>query len=379
MLKVTRNQKQTAYFIKLDIRSFFMSIDKKILFSLFEQNTDDDVILYLLSAVIFHDCTQDYYFKGNPRMLEKVPDHKSLFKIEQGKGLPIGNLTSQFFANVYLHSLDLFVKHQLKCRFYLRYVDDFILLSPYPDQLSEWREKIGYFLKEQLALELKPGDSIRRVSEGADFLGYIVKPSYMLSRKRVVNNLKYRLALFREKFVTISDINNRRFERILMEPDMIAELRQTLSSYLGHFKHANTFNLVKSLFEKNSWLKEIFVFHNGILTEKYKTRKMFRSLRAQVNFFRIALHNHILFFQVGKYIELYDDDALLMKNLFGLELKENFRGIKYVSGFPIHLTQKFIRLILLSGHTAAFIAEGEAGKYVCQRYVKEIYRRVGEA
>jgi RNA-directed DNA polymerase len=69
-------------------------------------------------------------------------EHKSLFSVEKGKGLPIGNLTSQFFANVYLNALDQFVKHRLKARFYLRYVDDFILLHQNKEQLVVWKEQI---------------------------------------------------------------------------------------------------------------------------------------------------------------------------------------------------------------------------------------------
>ncbi len=130
MGKATCSRKKTAWFLQLDLRSFFMSIDKEILFHIFEQGLEavDDpeknTLLYLLYRIIFHDCTRNYSFKGKRAMLDMIPDHKTLFKIPNGKGLPIGNLTSQFFANVYLDKLDQYVKHQLKCRYYIRYVDD---------------------------------------------------------------------------------------------------------------------------------------------------------------------------------------------------------------------------------------------------------------
>jgi len=202
MRKVTRSGKRTGFFLQLDIRSFFMSIDKRILFSLFDRDRKTSPVLRrLLSVLIFHDPTTDYHFKGKRKLLESIPPHKTLFKSGPCKGLPIGNLTSQFFAHVYLNELDQFVKHKLKCRFYLRYVDDFILLSESDAQLLSWREAISRFLEERLALRLRGGDRVRRVTEGADFLGYVTRPNYRLVRNRVVNNLKYVLARARDAMV----------------------------------------------------------------------------------------------------------------------------------------------------------------------------------
>ena len=198
MTKATKNGRRPAYFLQLDIRSFFVSIDKGILFGIFEERlktveqVEADVLLYLLHAVIFHDCVAGHRFRGNPAVIDALPEHKTLFKAPKGKGLPIGNLTSQFFANVYLNELDQFVKHVLKCRYYLRYVDDFILVSESHRQLLLWQEKIEGYLKHRLDLSLKSGWGIKRVSDGADFLGYIVRQDYVLVRRRVVNNLKVR-------------------------------------------------------------------------------------------------------------------------------------------------------------------------------------------
>ena len=82
-----------------------------------------------------HDCTHEPELKGNPRLVDRLPAHKTLFRASPGKGLPIGNLNSQFFANVYLNALDQFVKHELKCRWYLRYCDDFVLVAGSAAQL----------------------------------------------------------------------------------------------------------------------------------------------------------------------------------------------------------------------------------------------------
>jgi retron-type reverse transcriptase len=374
MLKATKNQKQAAYFLQLDIRSFFTSIDKQILFSLLRESFESKPLLSLLSEIIFHDCTQDYVFKGDRRMLEKVPAHKSLFTAGKEKGLPIGNLTSQFFANVYLNELDRFVKHHLKCRFYLRYVDDFMLLDASPEQLVLWREQIQEFLQNRLALEIKDGSAVRRVSEGANFLGYIVRPGYILARRRVVNNLKAKLAQFKNRIISEAQYKDKKILRIMLEPEVVKELRQVFASYLGHFCHAKTFRLVSSLFEKNSWLKEIFLLKDGKVLERLKYKGVFQSLKAQVRFYRDRLKRYLLFFENGRFTELYGSDALLAGEILGLQIQRGFRGKQETAGFPKCLTDRFIKKTLACGYSLVLLAEGAMGRYVRDRYVKAIYQ-----
>jgi RNA-directed DNA polymerase len=130
--------RKRAFYLQLDIQSFFMSIDKQILFSLIEKRVSSYGdwsdgfkcdLLWVSKKIIFHDPTNNYHQKSKKWVSDLVPKHKSLINVEKGKGLPIGNHTSQFFANVYLNELDQFVKKKLKCEYYVRYVDDFILLS----------------------------------------------------------------------------------------------------------------------------------------------------------------------------------------------------------------------------------------------------------
>jgi hypothetical protein len=373
MLRVTKNQKQTAYFLQLDIRSFFMSIDKHILYAIFEKHTESDVLRRLLSIVIFHDCTQDYHFKGNKQVLDLIPPHKSLFKVGPDKGLPIGNLTSQFFANVYLNELDQFIKHVLGCRFYIRYVDDFIMLSSDPTELIAWQVEIIHFLAERLALEIKPGSQVKRVSEGADFLGYIVRPHYILSRKRVVNNLKYKLARFKDTFIKEFLVKGKKVRLVVTAPDKVVELKQVLSSYLGHFKHADTFGLVNSLFDKTSWLKDIFIFQHGEMREKYKTKSRYRFFKTQANFFRYKLKGHVVFFRVGEYIEVYDEDADVLTALCPLKLYPNARGMKQKAGFRKHRFPVYLRKILAAGHNAALVEECITQGKIRDRIVDSVY------
>lgn len=159
------------------------------------QQPKDAEALWLAHKLVFHDCTRNPHVKGNPALVNRLPAHKTLFHAPPGKGLPIGNLNSQFFANVYLNALDQFVKHQLKCRCYVRCCDDFVLLATSRDELVHWHARIGQFLQQQLALQLNPTrERLRPVSDGVDFLGYIVQPFHLLVRCRVVGHLRDALA-----------------------------------------------------------------------------------------------------------------------------------------------------------------------------------------
>lgn len=217
--KITRNGHVPALYLQLDIKDFFASIDKEILFELLQQKIKYPDVLWLTRVILFWDCTQSFIQKGDRELLKHVPAHKSLFGKENKSGLPIGNLTSQFFANVYLNALDQFIKHELKAHYYVRYVDDFILLSRDQGELLQWKDQIAAFLQEKLLLQLHPKrQKLQPISNGIDFLGYIIRPGYILVRNRVVNNLKTKLRNFK------GGVEARR--------DMIA-------SYRGHFLHAN--------------------------------------------------------------------------------------------------------------------------------------------
>ncbi|MBW2591852.1 MAG: group II intron reverse transcriptase domain-containing protein [Deltaproteobacteria bacterium] len=220
---VTRNNSRRAYCLQLDVRSFFVSINKDILFDRVKKYTDDPDMIWLAEIIIFNDCTQNCKMTRGKDLLQYVPKHKTLFKQDKSRGLPIGNLTSQFFANVYLNELDQFVKHTLKCRNYMRYSDDALILHEDKEQLERWKTEIETFLKTQLGLDLNERKTtINPVGNGIDYLGYIVRPFYILVRRRVINNLKHKI----------------RAGRLT---------RESLMSYLGHFKHANAYKLKQNI------------------------------------------------------------------------------------------------------------------------------------
>ncbi|MEA2113563.1 MAG: RNA-directed DNA polymerase [Patescibacteria group bacterium] len=233
----------TAYYLQTDISAFFMSLKKDILYNIIKLHTKHPEILWLARQIIFQDPTKNFYQKGDPKLFRLILPHKSLFKIPENQGLPIGNLTSQFFANVYLNELDQFAKHQLKIKYYLRYVDDILILHQNPKQLKLWGQKLDQFLKEKLKLHFHPQKSILQpIYGGANFIGFIIKPHYSLVRRRTVGNLKRKLWEFNQTpLPETAEIFNEQLQQILA----------VINSYYGQFKHAHTFNLRKSIYQKH--------------------------------------------------------------------------------------------------------------------------------
>lgn len=156
-----------------------------------------------------------------------ITGYKKLpFRIWRRQRNPLGNLTSQVFANVYLNELDQFVKHKLKVRYYLRYADDFLILGPNKRHLKELIEPIKNFLANHLNLELHSKKIVfRKLDWGVDFLGYVILPHYRLPKTKTK----------RRMFKKLKDkINSASFE-------------QSLASYLGYLSHANSYKLIQKL------------------------------------------------------------------------------------------------------------------------------------
>lgn len=251
--KVTENNKKEGFCLQLDISGFFMAIDRNILYSLFEklvlkQNKSfkwNEDMLWLAKIIIFHNPTKNYIIKGSPSSFNLIPPRKSLFDSPDGKGLPIGNYSSQFFANLYLNESDQFIKRELKCKYYIRYVDDLILLDKNKERLKESGDKIDIFLKSNLDLELNSNKTeLQPINKGIDFLGYFIKPRYVLVRRRVVKRLKNRLLKYCMLYASNDNYGNIDKERL----DLILAM---INSYYGHFGHAFSFNLRKDIYENH--------------------------------------------------------------------------------------------------------------------------------
>ena len=222
--KVSKNYTGICYALKCDIKKFFDSVDHTILLDLLEKKIKDGDTMWLLREIVNS-------FSVSGTLFEK-------------QGLPIGNLTSQLFANVYMNEFDQFVKHELKVKYYARYTDDFVILSNSNSEFDELLEKITIFLRERLKLELHPHKvTVRKLHRGIDFLGYVVRPHHKLPRqktqKRVVRKLRQRAKEYKKG--EIEEIT----------------LTQSLHSYLGLLSHANTHRFSEDL--KNRlwfWMRE---------------------------------------------------------------------------------------------------------------------------
>lgn len=189
----THNWSRPAHYLKCDLANFFVSIDKAVLLAQLARKVTEPWWMALAATILMHDPRQHVLVKGTAQDLAQVPPHKSLFNAPDGHGLPIGNLSSQFFANVLLNDLDQFVKHRLRAPHYVRYVDDFVLLHHSPQWLNQARLQIEAKLAE-LHLQINPRKTVLQpVERGIDFAGQVIKPWRRTTRPRTVRSALHRL------------------------------------------------------------------------------------------------------------------------------------------------------------------------------------------
>ena len=180
----TANWQRPAHYLKVDLANFFVSINKHVLRAQLARHVTEPWWLRLVDTVLMHDPRGDVDLRGRPELLRRVPPHKSLFNASDHKGLPIGNLSSQFFANVLLNDLDQRVKHRLRAPHYVRYVDDCVLVHESPAWLNAVLADISAWLPAELDLQLNPRKTILQpVARGIDFVGQVLKPWRRTTRR----------------------------------------------------------------------------------------------------------------------------------------------------------------------------------------------------
>lgn len=367
--QVTTNGSRRAWYLQLDIKNYFMSMDKEVLFSLVRKKCPDEEALWFAELLIFHDCTNNPVMRGDGRLALRIPPHKTLL-CSQRKGTAHRQPESQFFANVCLNALDQFVKHTLKCRYYLRYCDDFVLLSDDRAQLEEWEQKIKIFLANSLALDLNSkARKLRPVSNGVNFLGYIIRGDYLLVRRRVIGNLREKLAAY-DKILVSAEGKWRIYDFDRGELD---NLFATFTSYLGHFKHADSFKLVKAVWQRHSFLSRYFKldFDNMKIQRKYVVPGNFQTVRKQYGYFQKLFAGDIIFFQVGRFFEFYHDSSKRVAELLNLApLKQNRRNTRF--GFPVRYMIRYLRQALDNGKNVLVILEES---YLTKIKERKIWRR----
>ena len=286
------------WYCHLDIRAFFPSIDRTVLRGLWQKALPrlphppvtrrmlDQVATAIMSQSPIHPAPKR---SGNTALLARIPPHKSLFAAPPGVGMPIGSLTSQFFANVYLNELDQFVKHTLKVLGYLRYVDDFVLLADDTRTLMHWHARISQFLQDRLALQLHPSKTvIQRCTQGIDFLGSIVFPDHRLVRQRSVRALRQRLrwfeALIFAQGAQTPTPSQGRWHSWLQQhsaliapghpsPALLARMLATINSYYGVFRSAHTHRLRQHIYEQELGRLQTFFMPEGSAYRYLRIRK----------------------------------------------------------------------------------------------------------
>lgn len=209
--KISKNNTCAAYVLKADIKHYFETVDHVIMLVLIQKKIKDQRVIWLIKTIFSNYSAS-----------------------EREKGMPLGNLTSQFFANVYLNELDQFVKHTLKVEYYVRYVDDFVLFHTSWKVLEEYKFKIDAFLREKLTLELHPDKSrIIPLERGTEFLG--LKIFYHYKRIKTKNMRK-----FHRKFHSFYT----QYERKEIQYDAIYDF---VEGWLAYVKHADTYTLRKKI------------------------------------------------------------------------------------------------------------------------------------
>ena len=207
------------YVLKTDVRKYFDSIDKDILFNILKRKISDKKLLWLLQEIIYSNCTK--------KELENA-------KAEH-RGLPIGNYTSQLFANIYLNEVDQYIKHELKIKYYFRYLDDSVLIVKTKREAKIALEKIKQFLKQNLKLELNEKTQIFKGKQGINFCGYKIKEYRLKIRDRGKRKLKNKIKELKY------EIKNGKLDS--------KEARRYLAGHMGYTHYANTYSLMEKLFE----------------------------------------------------------------------------------------------------------------------------------
>lgn len=245
--QATKNFQEEAFIAKLDLRGYFMSLDRQRLVERINWGLDRQfannkgqlywTVKYLWREVIMDDPVQGVTFRGKRSDWKDLPPEKSLFYQARGRGIVIGNLTSQCLSNIYLDQLDRFVTFTLGYKHYGRYVDDFYIIVPMAQKAQLLRDiKVidEYLLSLGLVLHPKKR-SLQSTKKGVEFLGAVVYEGYMVPGKRVKRNCNLACEKFAQGRGKI----------------------ETVQSYMGHLEHMNSTKYIQKLFDRLGWELEL--------------------------------------------------------------------------------------------------------------------------
>lgn len=237
----SQNYQKDCYILKMDIQSFFMSIDKVILFDMLETfivnkytGQDKALVIDLVRKIVFNCPEKNCHIKGKRSNWDGLPPSKSLFTTGKNKGQPIGNLTSQIFANFYLNVFDKFVKEECNIKYYGRYVDDFIIVHEDKQFLLQLKKKLKAYIYAKLHLHLHPRKIyLQHYSKGVKFIGAVIKPHRVYTGNRTKGNLYAKIRQFNFLFDKYPEQKKQTADRLVA----------SVNSYLGFMLHYRTFKI----------------------------------------------------------------------------------------------------------------------------------------
>ena len=274
----SENYTKDSYILKLDILGFFMHINRNLLFTILEKfihqhytQPDKALVLEITKKIIFNQPTQNCIIKGNKKDWDGLPKNKSLFHSPPDCGLPIGNLTSQVFANFYMHQFDAFVTKELGTKYYGRYVDDFVIVNPDKDYLKSLIPQLSNFLFSNLQLTLHPKKIyLQHCSKGVKFLGTVIKPNRIYIANRTKGN-----------FYNAIEKQNKIIQDHKPTKEDKASFLSSMNSYLGIMKLYKSYKLRKRMIFKRLsgyWFNHVYL-SGGIAKFVLKVRTVKKNQR----------------------------------------------------------------------------------------------------
>lgn len=212
--KAMRNAKKEwgeYYILKMDVAKYFQNIDKEILLKLVAKKIKDKKIMWLTKEIVY--------------------------STQQPVGIPIGNYSSQIFANIYLNEIDQYIKNNLKIKYYFRYMDDSIILYKDKKELKIILQKIQDFLRDNLHLQLNSKTNIFKSKQGVNFCGYQINEYRMKIRRKGKIRLKRKIKKLKQQ-IKAGEINS-------------AEAKRRICGHMGYLKYANAYTLKNKIFYSN--------------------------------------------------------------------------------------------------------------------------------
>lgn len=226
-LRQTDRKPERYYYLKMDISKYFYRVDHDILLKILGRRITDTQLLALLEKII--NCESMCF--GLPP--EKEPDEVEVTERLGNKGMPIGNLTSQMFANIYLNEVDQYAKHELGLHYYIRYMDDIIILHHDKKCLAEVKELLRVFLDDNLRLDLNNKTAIRPCNTGIDFVGYRIWATHRRLKKKTAVKIKRNL--------------KKQIEKVRAGEESKERLDRSVASYRGILSHCDSYGLRQNL------------------------------------------------------------------------------------------------------------------------------------